>query len=170
MNKVILAGRLVADPESIITKNGTTMCRISVACNDASGRKDEVYFFPCLAWEAKAKFISTYLKKGSPVIIDGRLQRRSYVNAEGNTVYNTEVLIDTIRSFGSSNSNQQGYVPSSRINSNTFNSKNDIEIEKNLDQLEKSTNLNQPNFQDDIKDENSVIEDFDLDWLDQIED
>lgn len=158
MNKVMLAGRLVADPEPRIIKTGATLCRITVACNDASGRKDEVYFFPCVAWEARAKFILAYFKKGTPVVIDGRLQRRSYVNSDNKTVYNTEVLIDNIKSFGSNNNN---YNKNESNESNEFDYDNVIVKEKNNDKKS-------PIFQGDNHEENTV-DSFDLDWLDDIE-
>lgn len=161
MNKVFLAGRLAADPESIVVKTGATLCRISVACNDASGRKDEVYFFPCVAWEARAKFISTYFKKGTPVIIDGRLQRRSYINSSGVKSYNTEVIIDNIKSFGQSNPGAYNYDSPSKKENN-----------EDIVQTEtKNINIKQENsiFQDD-KPGDGVVVDFDLDWLDDIDD
>ena len=166
MNKVFLAGRIVADPEAIIVKNGATLCRISIACNDAGGRNDEVYFFPCVAWEAKAKFISTYFKKGTPVIVDGRLQRKSYVNSAGVKTYNTEVIIDNIKSFGQSNKTNYN---NDSMNTLEYESQN-LELNNISTKMEDSnTKKESPIFQDDKLD-NNTIEDFDLDWLDEIDD
>lgn len=100
MNKVFLAGRLASDPQQFVTSNGITQSRVSIACSD-NWNRNESYFFPCVAWQSTANFINTYLKKGDPVVIDGKLIRRSYVSKEGKTVYIIEVVIETIRPFGS---------------------------------------------------------------------
>ncbi|MGL4769114.1 MAG: single-stranded DNA-binding protein [Mycoplasmoidaceae bacterium] len=158
MNKVMLAGRLASDPELIITKKGSTLCRVSVACNDAMGMNDDVYFFNCTAWENRAKFIGTYLKKGTPVVIDGRLQKKSFINNEGNTIYTHEIIIDNIKSFGGSK------------NINFKNQNNEI-ISDFKEQIKKENlkEKKEPAFQDNESNPEN-INDFDLDWLDDIED
>lgn len=161
MNKVFLAGRLASDPQQFVTSNGITQSRISVACAD-NWNRNESYFFPCVAWQSVANFINTYLKKGDPVVIDGKLIRRSYVSKEGKTVYIMEVVIETIRPFGSSKNNSNysntKYNDSNKkANFNNDSLPND-EIEISSDDLvSNSTDL-------DLDDDEIV----DLDWMKDI--
>lgn len=161
MNKVFLAGRLASDPQQFVTSNGITQSRISVACAD-NWNRNESYFFPCVAWQSVANFINTYLKKGDPVVIDGKLIRRSYVSKEGKTVYIMEVVIETIRPFGSSKNNSNysntKYNDSNKkANFNNDSLPND-EIEISSDDL--VSNSNDLDLDDD--------EIVDLDWMKDI--
>lgn len=165
MNKVFLAGRLASDPQQFVTSNGITQSRISVACAD-NWNRNESYFFPCVAWQSVANFINTYLKKGDPVVIDGKLIRRSYVSKEGKTVYIMEVVIETIRPFGSSkNNSNSNYNPSNnkyndsnkRTNFNDKSFTND-EIDLSSDEIISSSN-------DIDLDDDEIV---DLDWMKDI--
>lgn len=100
MNKVFLNGYLAADPKQRITSKGFEQSLFSIGVTDASNF-NQSYFFPCVAWNNQAKFINSNLKKGSFVAIDGRLTRRSYVDSEGKNVYITEVVVDNLKTFGS---------------------------------------------------------------------
>lgn len=179
MNKVFLAGRLASDPQQFVTQNGITQSRVSIACAD-NWNKNEAYFFPCVAWQSTANFINTYLKKGDAVVVDGKLIRRSYVSKEGKTVYVMEVVIETIRPFGSRkntevndvnsipqnnfNANQQTYsTPKVEVNT----SPSDQEIEDLLKEFE-TTHYNVENnssSNNSSDDEDDVV---DLDWMKEI--
>lgn len=100
MNKVFLNGYLAADPKQRITSKGFEQSLFSIGVTDASNF-NQSYFFPCVAWNNQAKFINSNLKKGSFVSIDGRLTRRSYVDSEGKNVYITEVVVDNLKTYGS---------------------------------------------------------------------
>ncbi len=107
MNKVFLVGRLVADPLATVTAKGTNQSRITIAVSN-NKQKDETYFFPCIAWSNPANFINTFLKKGDLVAIDGQLRRTSYVSKQsGQTVFSTDIVIDTINSIGSRKQNNE---------------------------------------------------------------
>ncbi len=107
MNKVFLVGRLVADPTASTTQRGVQQSKITVAVSN-NKQKDETYFFPCIAWSNPANFINTFLKKGDLVAIDGQLTRRSYISKQsGQTVYTTEIIVDTINSIGSKKQNNE---------------------------------------------------------------
>ena len=78
-NKVILAGNLTRDPELRYTPKGTAIARIGIAINrtwkDESGQnKEEVTFVDVDAWGRQAEVISQYLKKGRPILMEGRLK------------------------------------------------------------------------------------------------
>lgn len=105
MNKVFLNGYLAQDPKQRITSKGIEQASFSLGVTDLRNY-NESYFFPCVAWSQQAKYINNNLKKGSFVAIDGRLTRRSYVDVEGKNVYITEVIVDNIKQFGISKTNQ----------------------------------------------------------------
>ena len=65
MNKVILIGRLTADPESKISANGVNRVTFNIAVNDVYNSKKRTTFIPCVAWNNQANFIQSYLKKGN---------------------------------------------------------------------------------------------------------
>lgn len=92
MNKIILMGRLVADPE---TRDGETKI---VKFRLAVGRrgKDEADFFTCVAFGKTAEFIEKYLRKGTKVIISGRMQNDNYTNKDGVKCYGFSVVVDEV--------------------------------------------------------------------------
>ena len=82
-SKAIITGNLVRDPELRQTPNGASVCSFTVAVNrsfrDAAGnQKDEVSFIDCSAWGKLAEIINQYGKKGSGVLVSGRLDQRSW--------------------------------------------------------------------------------------------
>lgn len=97
MNKVILIGRLTADPELRKTANDKSVASFSLAINRAA---DEVDFINVVAWETQADNVKKYLVKGSQVAIDGRIQTRNYDDKDGNKKYVTEVVANNIEFVG----------------------------------------------------------------------
>jgi single-strand DNA-binding protein len=88
INKVLLSGRLTRDPELRYTPSGVAVMTFSLALNrrykDQSGEwKDEVSYVNVVAWQRQAELASEYLKKGSAVFVEGRLQSRSWETSEG---------------------------------------------------------------------------------------
>ena len=81
MNKVILMGRLTADPELKQSQNGTSVCRFTIAVNrrfkNAQGGYD-ADFLNCTAWKQTAEFICRYFKKGQMIAVEGALRTSSY--------------------------------------------------------------------------------------------
>lgn len=82
-SKAIITGNLTRDPELRTTPNGATVCSFSVAVNrvyrDASGeQKEDVSFIDCSAWGKLGEMINQYAKKGSGVLVSGRLDQRSW--------------------------------------------------------------------------------------------
>lgn len=109
MNRVFLSGFLAADPKQNFTSKGHEQSLFSVGVNDIKNY-NESYFIPCVAWNNTAKFVNEHLKKGSLVIIDGRLIRRSYTDQEGKNVYVMEIQVDSIKSFLLKESGKKGKV------------------------------------------------------------
>ena len=89
INKVIMTGRLIREPELKHTTQGTPVIDFSLALNKGEGKAD---FFECKAWRNTAEFISRYFRKGDGIGIVGHLTSRSYEkNGEKRTVYYVEV-------------------------------------------------------------------------------
>lgn len=99
INRVILVGRLVADPELRKTQSGASVAsfRLAVERRKTKDGKQETDFFNITAWQKTADLICQYLKKGSLVGIDGRLQNRSYETQSGEKRYVTEVIAETVQ-------------------------------------------------------------------------
>lgn len=96
MNMVVLVGRLVADPAvSAFAKDGVDrkVARYRLAV-DRGGKAQDADFIPCVVFGKGAEFVEKYLKKGSKVIVSGRIQSSSYTDKEGNKVYSVEVNVD----------------------------------------------------------------------------
>jgi single-strand DNA-binding protein len=106
MNKVILVGRLVADPELRQTQNGVASCRIRIAVDrkfaDKSTGERQSDFINCTAWRQTAEFISRYFSKGKLIAVEGSLRTGSYTdkNHPDVTHYTTEVYVDNVEFVG----------------------------------------------------------------------
>ena len=105
MNKVILVGRLAQDPEVRYTQSGKAVASFNLAVN-RYGQKDSADFIPIVAWEKLAEVIGNNLKKGSQVLVEGRMQVRSYETQEGQKRRVTEVIVQNIEFLGSKKSNE----------------------------------------------------------------
>ena len=94
LNRSILAGRLVADPEVRYTKKEVAVTHFRLAINRG---KDNTDFINCVAFGGLAKICGEYLKKGKLVAVEGRLQIRSYEGKDGQKKSATEVIIDDMQ-------------------------------------------------------------------------
>lgn len=95
MNKIILLGRLVADPETRVSTNETRITRYRLAVNKRFKREGEpdADFFNCIAFGKQAEFAANYLAKGMKVAIAGSVQTGSY-EKEGVKHYTFDVIVD----------------------------------------------------------------------------
>lgn len=98
MNKVILMGRLCADPEVRYSQNEnqTAVARYRLAVDRRFKREGDqtADFIPCVAFGKAAQFAEYYLHRGTKIIITGRIQTGSYTNREGQKVYTTDVVVE----------------------------------------------------------------------------
>lgn len=98
LNRVCLVGRLTKDPELRRTSNGTAVATFSLAVNrNFKADNQEADFISCVVWRKGAENVSQYCSKGSLVSVDGRIQTRSYDNNQGQRVYVTEVVADSVQ-------------------------------------------------------------------------
>jgi len=101
INRVVLAGNLARDPEMKETSNGRFIATFPVAVNKhwrtRSGEaKKETTFFRIVVWNGTAELCARYLRKGGSVLVEGRLETRSYQNSEGKTQYITQIVGDQV--------------------------------------------------------------------------
>ncbi len=98
-NKVILGGRLTADPELKQTQSGIPVVSFSIAVNRRYQSKDapqQTDFFNVTAWRATAEFVSKYFRKGSSICITGSIQNRTWTDQQGQKRYATDIVADEV--------------------------------------------------------------------------
>ena len=107
MNKVFLIGRLTRDPELRYTSSNLPVASFSIAVNrnftNQAGER-EADFINIVVWRKQAENIKNYLKQGSQIAVDGRLQTRSYDGEDGKKRYITEVVADNVQFLDSKSS------------------------------------------------------------------
>ena len=100
INRVVLVGRLVADPELRYTPNGVAVANFRLAVNrpftNEQGER-EADFINCVIWRKPAENLANYQKKGNLIGIDGRIQTRSYDGQDGKRVYITEIVAEQVQ-------------------------------------------------------------------------
>lgn len=98
MNKVILMGRLVRDPDIRYSngENSIAVARLTLAVDRHFKRDGEqnADFVSCISFGKSAEFAEKYLKKGIKLVVTGRIQTGSYTNRDGNKVYTTDVVVE----------------------------------------------------------------------------
>lgn len=96
LNKVILMGRLTADPDLKQTQSGVNVVSFSIAVDRdySNGEEKQTDFINIVAWRQTAEFISKYFLKGRMIAVEGSLQTRNYTDGNGNKRNITEVLVD----------------------------------------------------------------------------
>ena len=104
INKALIYGNLTRDPEMKALPSGISVSSFGVATNrtwkDKNGVKQEsVDFHNVVAFAKQAELIHQYLKKGSPIFVEGRIQTRSWDDKEGKKQYRTEIVIENFQ-FG----------------------------------------------------------------------
>lgn len=107
INRTVIVGRLTKDPELRYTPNGIASCRFQVAVNrtfqNQQGER-EADFISCQAWRKQAENLANYMKKGSLIGVEGRIQTGSYEEQDGKRVFTTDVVADSIQFLESRNS------------------------------------------------------------------
>ena len=124
MNKVILVGRLAQDPEVRYTQGGKAGASFNLAVNrfgGGSAQKESADFIPIVAWEKLAEICGNNLTKGSQILVEGRLQIRSYETQDGQKRRVSEVVAQSIEFLGSKRAAAEG-GSSSSVDMNSFGS------------------------------------------------
>ena len=154
-NRVVLIGRLTKDPDLKYSESNLPVLRFTIAVNriftDQNGQK-QADFINCVAFRKQAENMVRFLGRGSQIAVEGRIQTRNYQGKDGNTVYVTEVVAESVQFLESKNS------PHSRQN-NGFDS-----MSFNTNQYTNSS-IGEVTFQDFEKD---FKIDFDDDFIQQV--
>src|SRR3989338_5404996 len=116
LNRIILVGRLTADPELRTTGEGIPMTRYTLAVeremrNEA---RRQIDFVPIIAWRRLAEVSGQYLKKGRMVLVEGSIQVRSFQTGEGKKKWSTEVVARNVQFLGNSGqpaASTENFVP-----------------------------------------------------------
>ena len=112
LNKIILMGRLCANPELRRTGSGTAVTSFSLACDrdfkSQSGEK-ETDFIEVVAWKNTAEFVSKYFSKGRMAVVEGRLQIREWTDRDGNKRKTAEVVADNVYFADSKQSQEKNF-------------------------------------------------------------
>lgn len=116
LNKVIIMGRLVMDPELRRTQAGVAVTSIRIAVDrDFKGQdgSKQADFFDVVAWRNTAEFIGKYFTKGRMAVVEGKLQTRSWTDRDGGKRVATEIVADNVYFGDSKRENELGtYQPS----------------------------------------------------------
>ena len=107
-NRVVLAGNLTRDPELRFTNDGIPVCSFGLAVNRVRSRSEEVDFFDISAWRELGETIANYKKKGDPILLEGRLQYRTWEAQDGSKRSKVDVVADNIQFLGGRSDSDDG--------------------------------------------------------------
>ncbi|MDE3023659.1 MAG: single-stranded DNA-binding protein [Pseudomonadota bacterium] len=99
--RIIIAGNVGRDPETRFTAGGKQVTNFSVAVSEKRGQDESTTWFRCTAFEKTAKVVEDYVKKGSSVLVDGRIASRKFTDKEGMERESWEVTVDRLQLMGS---------------------------------------------------------------------
>ena len=113
INVVVVTGNLTADPELRQTGGGTSVCKLRIAVNTsrktAEGNWEEKpNYFDVTVWGAQGETCASYLSKGRPVAVNGRLDWREWTNQEGQKRQSVEIIASTVQFLGSRDGSSGG--------------------------------------------------------------
>jgi single-strand DNA-binding protein len=106
INSVVVTGNLTRDPELRQLQSGTSVCKMRIAVNTRrkgqdGNWEDKPNYFDVTVWGAQGENCSTYLRKGRPVAISGRLEWREWEAQDGGKRQSVEIVADTVQFLGS---------------------------------------------------------------------
>ena len=119
MNKVILMGRLTRDPEVRYSQSDSNMAiaKFSLAVDrryKKQGDETTADFFNCTAFGKQGEFVEKYLKKGTKIVVTGRIQNDNYTNKEGQKVYSVQIMVEEIE-FAESKASSQNNTENGNV-------------------------------------------------------
>lgn len=121
-NRIMLGGRLAADPDNRQTESGISVTKFTVAVNrprPKDGSEAQTDFFNVTAWRSTADFVKKYFQKGSSIFVVGELRNRSWTDNEGNKRYATDIVaseVNFVDSKGELHAADGTYIPEAYTN------------------------------------------------------
>ena len=128
INRVVLVGRLVRDPELRRSPSGVSVVNFTIAVDNRFAKQDspnKTDFIPCVVFNKTAEIAAQYARKGTLVGVEGRISTRNYENNEGKKVYVTEVLALNVMYLDSKKDNKETQEDSTNEQQETTESVND---------------------------------------------
>ena len=144
LNRIILVGRLTADPESRSTNEGLPLAKFRLAVTRPISGKSEAGtdFIDVVAWRGLAEVCGQYLKKGRLVLVDGRIQNRSFEDQSGQRRWVTEVVARTMTMLEKSSvASQQSSVASHAVSSRSAHDAESVPEEELVDDADLASDL-----------------------------
>ena len=111
-NNVTIQANLTRDPELRDSYNGNKVCSLGLACNDKSSGKETTLFINAVVFGKMADVCGKYLRKGSQVIVSGKLTMDNWVDKEGNKITSFSIITKSIDFIGGGASGNKGSAPS----------------------------------------------------------
>jgi single-strand DNA-binding protein len=113
-NRVVLAGNLTRDPELRFTQQGVPVAGLSIAVNRVRSKSEAVDFFNVSAWRELGERVANYKKQGDPILVEGRLQYRTWQTPDGTKRSAVDVVADNVQFLNrSGDPQQQTEIPAS---------------------------------------------------------
>jgi single-strand DNA-binding protein len=139
-NRVVLAGNLTRDPELRFTSSGIPVCEFGLAVNRVRSKSEEVDFFDITAWRELGETIANYKKKGDPILVEGKLQYRTWEAQDGSRRSKVDVVADNVQFLGrGEGGGEAGALASGggqRARANQRSSRDDVELnEEDFDDI-----------------------------------
>jgi len=100
-NRVVLAGNLTRDPELRFTQSGVPVANFGLAVNRVRSKNEEVDFFDVTCWRELGETVTNYKKKGDPILVEGRLQYRTWEASDGSKRTKVDIVADNVQFLGS---------------------------------------------------------------------
>ena len=130
VNRVVLVGRLVKDPELRNLTETSSVLNFSLALNRNYSKEEKTDFIDCTAWNKTAELMAQYLGKGSLIGVDGKLQQNTFTDQQGNNRSQTVVVVDSVQFLESRAKAEerasQGETPNSAKANNSQSSDDDL--------------------------------------------
>jgi len=128
LNRVTIIGRLTRDPELKQIASGTAVCNFSIANGRKFKDKEDTSFFDCIAWGKLGELVAQYMKKGSKIGVDGRLQQRNWEDKDGKKRSTVEIVADNVQFLDSVSGQQKEPVASGQQPPADFNPFSDDDV------------------------------------------
>lgn len=116
-NKVILIGRLTADPEFSQSASGVSFCKFSIAVDRgySKGQEKQTDFFRITAFRQTAEFVSRYFNKGKLILVEGKVQNNNYTDQNGINHYSCVIIADSVSFVGNKESNNNNVTQDKEV-------------------------------------------------------
>ncbi|GAB3053907.1 single-stranded DNA-binding protein [Virgibacillus ainsalahensis] len=165
LNRVVLVGRLTKDPDLRYTPNGVAVANFTIAVNRPFSNQQgnrEADFINCVVWRRPAENLANYMRKGSMIGVDGRVQTRTFEGQDGKTVFVTEIVADSVQFLESKGASQDRGQDTSGFqqnrNQNQFQNQNQNQFQPNQNQQNQNQQNQNQNQDDPFKNNGEPID------------